>query len=392
MRLLIHHHAVAHVNSDGIWIHSTIGKWISQLSKYFQNVGLLVHVSENRMPVQDTCITNENVVLHSLGAPGIMWDKIKRTSRIKRVCCELDNQYDFLLIRGITPRQHVIWNEIKVKTLKKYFLLVGSPNYNLILSKLHSFSEMYHWYMERLRRMELKFILKNGSLIVNAPNLQKEAKIVFNVVADFVPTNTISIKEFLTFKVRKVINPIRLLFCGRIEIKKGIIEAINAVNILINGGYQVKLDLIGPFVDDKFYTEAKTLINKLNINKQVIFHDRIPYGEKLFQYFEKSDIFILPSYTEGFPHVIWESAANCCPIITTSVGGIPSLFKHQQHGILIPAKDHQALADSIIELITNKSLRTKIVTNAYNLAQEYTAESCAKKLAEVILSENEKHS
>jgi len=125
----------------------------------------------------------------------------------------------------------------------------------------------------------------------------------------------------------------------------------------------------------------------LNIHKQVIFHGRIPYGNKLFGYFQKADLFILPSYTEGFPHVIWEAAANCCPVIATKVGGIPSLFKHREHGILIPPKNPQALADSIIKLVNDEKLRIELVTNSYKLALEYTAESCAKKLTDLMLSD-----
>lgn len=390
MKLLVHHHAVAHKNSDGIWIHSTMGKWINELALYFQNIGLLVHVTKNKIPKQDTCITNKNVILHSLGTPGIMWDKIQRTKRIRRVCHDLDNQYDSLLIRGITPRQYLIWNNIKV--LKKYFLLVGSPYYSIFFFNLRSLSVAYHWYMERYRRIELRTMLKNGSLIVNALNMKQVANEVLNTDAVFVPTNTISEKQFSTFKVRKIGNPIRILFCGRIEVKKGIIEAIKAVSLLRKAGHHVQLDLVGPVVDQKFHQEINVLINELNVQNHIIFRGRVPYGDELFDFYRKSDIFILPSYTEGFPHVLWEAASSCCPVITTSVGGIPSFFKDRYHGVLIPPRDFEILADSIIELLSNNSLISEIVSNAYNLALEYTVEKCAKKLAEVIKTgDNEQH-
>ena len=85
------------------------------------------------------------------------------------------------------------------------------------------------------------------------------------------------------------------------------------------------------------------------------------------------------------PAKIDPGAANCCPVITTSVGGIPSLIKHRHHGILISPKDSQILANSIIELIENENLRLEIITNAYKLAVEYTVENCTKRLAEAIL-------
>ena len=383
-KLLVHHHAVAYIDSNGIWVHSVIGRWIIELAVHFQNVGLMLNVSQDKKPEQDTCIANKNVIFHSLGAPGIMWDKIQRTRRIKELCGIIENQYDYLLIRGITPRQGMIWKHTKV--IKKFFLLVGSPSYNYNLSSLRSLSDIYHWYMEWYRRLELRTISKNGLIIVNAPHLKQEVREQLSIEAVFVPTNTISKREFSTFHVRSIKKPIRLLFCGRIEVKKGIIEAVKAVGKIIKTGYQVQLDLIGPIIDHKFHQAVKVLIEELKIQDHITFHSRIPFGEELLRYFRESDIFILPSYTEGFPHVIWEAAASCCPVIATSVGGIPSLYKHRYHGILIPPRDYIALSDSILDLISNTTLRAEIVANAFKLVQDYTVENCAKKLANVILS------
>ena len=390
MKLLIHHHAIAYKDSDGIWIHSTIGSWITHLADYFEEVGLLLHVTEDKKPVQDTCIINKNVVLHSLGPPGRMWDKVQRTLRIRKACAELDNKYDTLLIRGITPRQHIIWNNVKVTTCKKYLLLVGSLLNNITIINIRSLSDFYNYYMERYRRYELKNMLKNGELLVNSFVTQKEAVNILNIRSSFVPTNTISEKEFTSFNIKNIRNPLSLLFCGRVEEKKGIIEAIKAVKLLKDKKCNVRFDIVGPNIDGIYYDEIKALIYKFNLQDSITLRGAIPYGEELLKSYRKSDILILPSHTEGFPHVIWEAAANCCPVIATSVGGIPSIIKHLQHGILIPPYNHKMLADSIIELAENEQLRAELITNAYNLAMEYTAESCAKKLAEVILSKNEK--
>ncbi len=387
MKLLVHHHAIAYKDSDGIWIHSTMGSWITHLADHFEEVGLLLHVTEDKKPVQDTCIINKNVVLHSLGPPGRMWDKVQRTLRIRKACAELDNKYDTLLIRGITPRQHIIWNNVKVTTCKKYLLLVGSLLNNITIINIRSLSDFYNYYMERYRRYELKNMLKNGELLVNSFVTQKEAVNILNIRSSFVPTNTISEKEFTSFNIKNIRNPLSLLFCGRIEIKKGIIEGISAVNILKKEGIDVQLDIVGPVEDQKFIKEAKVMIDELNINDRVTFHGMIPYGYKLFSFYKNADIFVIPSYTEGFPRVIWEAAANCCPVIATKVGGIPSLFKHREHGILIPPQNKYALADSIIKLINNTTLRSDIVTNAYKLANEYTVEKCTNRLSEIILKD-----
>ena len=73
---------------------------------------------KNRL--QDTCIHKNNVILESLGAPGYTWDRIQRIRRIKNKCRSIDNQYDVLIVRGMTPRQNTIWKNIKAKN--KIFL------------------------------------------------------------------------------------------------------------------------------------------------------------------------------------------------------------------------------------------------------------------------------
>ena len=387
-KILIHHHAVAYQNQNGIWISSFIGNWINSLANHFETVGLLVHVSEIKSTLQDTCLKNKNVILHSLGQPGNFWNKISKTIRIKKVCRSLNNQYDYLLIRGITPRQYLVWNNIEVKTSKKYFLLVGSLDNSYSLSRVGSLSDLYYYLMERYRRNELRLIMQSGFLFVNALNLIEKANRILNVKASYAPTNTLTNKDFTDFRIKKINDPIRLFFCGRIEVKKGVLEAIKSVSILNRKGLHVRLDLVGPFIDDKFYSEAILMIKDLNISNHIKFHGSIPYGEEIFKYFQKADIFILPSYTEGFPHVIWEAAANCCPVLATSVGGIPSLFEHKKYSILFPPKDPQAIADSIMKIIKDVRLRKTIVTNAYSLAKDYTVEGCASRLYNLVKKNN----
>jgi len=56
--------------------------------------------------------------------------------------------------------------------------------------------------------------------------------------------------------------------------------------------------------------------------------------------------------------------ATGTPIIVSDVGGLSVIVDHQWTGLKVPADNSQALADSIIELLTNETLRTRIVSNA----------------------------
>ena len=386
-KILIHHHAIAFKDENGIWIQSVIGQWITSLSKYFGEIGILSHVSNEKIPIQDTLILENNVVLHSLGPAGKFQDRFTRSRRIIEVCSSLKNKYDLLLIRGITPRQLIIWKNIKVKLSKKYFLLVCSIDNDIKFWQIKSFLTFYQFYMMIYRRNELKKMLASGSLFVNGLNLIKETKRLLNKESYFIPTNTLSINEFTEFKVRGINKQIKLLFCGRIEEKKGILEAIMSLKILEKKNLNISMDFIGQFQNTNFEDSIKSMIENLKIKTPIKFHGRIPYGDKLFKFYKEADIFIFPTYTEGFPHVIWEAAANCCPVLTTPVGSIPTILKHGEHCLFFAPKNPQEIADAIIDILNDEKLRKKIIKNLFMLAKSYTLEICASKLSKKIESD-----
>jgi glycosyltransferase involved in cell wall biosynthesis len=70
-----------------------------------------------------------------------------------------------------------------------------------------------------------------------------------------------------------------------------------------------------------------------------------------------SDLFTLPSLTEGLPLSVLEAMSHCLPIVATRVGGIPELVTHGTDGLLVPANDDAALAEAMADLINNPEKR-----------------------------------
>jgi len=384
LRLLIHHHHLAFVDTDGkIWLSSNIGRWIDSMAPHVKEIGLLLYETKTHEDQQDTVIYSSNVKLFSLGEREELFRRIVHSKSIKNVCKNASKNADGLLIRGITPHQYIIWKFTHVKN-KAFFMIeeMGFRDQKLNFS-LNSF---FFYLLGQLRRKELyKIASGNTLLLANSPRTAFDMSKVFKRETHFVPTNSIYKSEFASFNIHKISTNPKLLYCGRLDLKKGLRELFFAMNILAHQGIICRLDLVAATKEPTF-SKLVELASFLNISDQINWHGVIPYGQQLFAYYRQADIFLLPSYSEGFPKVFWEAAANCCPVIITSVGGIPTLLKNEEHALLIPPKDEEAIVKAIKLLLLNEPLRQQIATGAYEFAKSYTSEACGLKLVKILNS------
>jgi len=72
------------------------------------------------------------------------------------------------------------------------------------------------------------------------------------------------------------------------------------------------------------------------------------------------DVFVLPSLEENFPLVIAEAMAAGLPVVATAVGGVPECVSAGETGVLVPPADADALADALIGLLRDASLRRRL--------------------------------
>lgn len=376
---MIHHHTVAYVSTDGIWVQSFIATWVNSLSPYFDKIGLLLHETKIKGTKQDTLIPHRNIVLESLGSEGKTWDRLQRISRIIEKCRFVSSYYEILLIRGITPRGYTVFKNTKIP--KKYFLLVGSlsdskPSFNL--------KKIYPNFMYFVRKVELKIMGKKMICMSNSLKVADEFNKLTGEKVYFTPTSSISDSDIKPYCEKKLdSNLIRILFCGRITKDKGVFELFNSIlQLKIKLKKDVNLIMIGP-VD----TEIKAKLNRIaevgGYADDVNWLGFIPFGSKLLEQINKADFCVLPSYHEGFPHIIWEAGICSVPMITTPVGGIPSVVSENEVSF-ITSKSTESIVEKIYSMTFNEFERNRKVKNLYLKACEFTLEKNASKLVNTI--------
>lgn len=115
--------------------------------------------------------------------------------------------------------------------------------------------------------------------------------------------------------------PLQLLFVGRIEKDKGIVELLTALSELSELDFH--LNICGKLADNSIEDEVNML--KAKLGDKVSFLGYVVGVDKT-KLFHKSDMLILPSYHEGLPIVIMEALAAGCAIMSTRVGAIPEVL------------------------------------------------------------------
>lgn len=142
---------------------------------------------------------------------------------------------------------------------------------------------------------------------------------------------------------------------------KGVNEFIAAVKILIDNSPEMSVVLIGGGDELEKYKEISSsngLDNNLN------FMGYVDHKKKV-ELFQKSKIFVLPSYTEGFPNVVLEAMAAHSALIVTPVGGLAEAISDKVNGLVINSMppDPEEIAQHINTLIKNKELISSIIQN-----------------------------
>lgn len=120
---------------------------------------------------------------------------------------------------------------------------------------------------------------------------------------------------------------------------------IDACAVCLQAGYNLRLVICG---DGKYRSSLEALAQKRGIADRIEFRGHVAGFAAVARELDQSDVFVLPSRTEGLPRALIEAMARGLPCIGSNVGGIPELLPED---CLVPAGDVLALAHRIGEFL-----------------------------------------
>ena len=190
----------------------------------------------------------------------------------------------------------------------------------------------------------------------------------FNAIKNnykLIPGSGVCLRKFRPkYKNSKV--PI-VMFPSRMLRHKGLIEFLQAAEILKKNKIQAKFVLVGE-IDIHNPTGVKiSQINKWTLSGIVEYWGHISNMNNILIL---STIVVLPSYREGFPKVLMEAAACGKPVITTNVPGCRDAVINNFTGKIIPKKNSVLLALTIKNLLSDKNKMRTMSKNAREHAEK----------------------
>jgi glycosyltransferase involved in cell wall biosynthesis len=260
------------------------------------------------------------------------------------------NKVNFLFI-SITPFNFIVYFFIKLLGQKKIYFYLRSNGF-LEYKKIYgNYGKIFYSFMYYFISLKALFIVTSKELLNYNSFGKKNVKIVRPS-----ELNDIWLSNRKSANLKKV----QLLYVGRIRVEKGI---FNLLELMKN-------------TPDNYYLNVVGLenFNDFNLSNKIKYYKQEDKLNNLINFYDNSNIFILPSYTESAPKVIWESLARLRPVIVFRE------IKHVAHGkfgVYVCDREVNDLIKTINFIMNNyKLIQNKIKNNNFPLKKDFKLQFC----------------
>jgi len=158
---------------------------------------------------------------------------------------------------------------------------------------------------------------------------------------------------------------------GRLVEKKGFDDLLEAVALVVAGGREVRLELVGTGPCE---ADLREQVERLGLAGVVTMHGALPQ-RRVRQVVQSAAVFAAPCVVaadgnrDGLPTVLLEAMALGTPSVATPVTGIPEVIRDGETGLLVPERDPAALAAALTALLDDTGLRVRLARQARDLVE-----------------------
>ena len=228
--------------------------------------------------------------------------------------------------------------------------------------------------LKRFVSVLYKFAFRNSSRVFfqNSDDLGLflENKLVNIELTDVLPGSGINLHRFTpsddAFR-RSLTAPFRFLLIARMLKDKGVVEFVNAAQLLKESGVKAEFCLLGFLDVQNPAAISSEQMKEWTVQGYVIY---LGVSDDVREHLASADCIVLPSYREGTPRSLLEAAAMAKPLITTNVAGCKEVVEHGVNGFLCEPKNAQDLALKMKEMLIISEDQRKLMGQNGRLKME----------------------
>jgi glycosyltransferase involved in cell wall biosynthesis len=197
-----------------------------------------------------------------------------------------------------------------------------------------------------------------------------ENKIISRQLTDVLPGSGINLNHFSPVEISKSLflsSPFRFLLIARMLKDKGVVEFVNAAQVLKDSGINAEFLLLG-FLDVQ--NPAAISTEQMKTWTEQGFVKYLGSSDDVREHIAQADCIVLPSYREGTPRSLLEAAAMAKPIIATNVVGCKELVVDGENGLLCEVKNALDLASKMKEMFLLSDGERKVMGEKGRLKME----------------------
>ncbi len=233
----------------------------------------------------------------------------------------------------------------------------------------------HYWYHMALSVPLYRYLLRYVSRVLVVSEFMREMLARQGIESVCIP-NGVALPEPVSLDPASKV----VLYAGRLEKLKGVDHLIDAMPEVLATVSDARLVVVGTGTyEDSLRERAHR--NGLADHVEWVGHVS---QEILNKYYAAAALVVVPSvWPEPFGKVGVEAMAVGRPVIGSAVGGVREWLSHGESGFLVPPKDAHALAERIVELLSDVRLRTTMGRAAEDRAQQFSIERFCTALADL---------
>lgn len=205
-------------------------------------------------------------------------------------------------------------------------------------------------------------LFARGDRFIALSNIMRDQLIQLGAPESGVVVHRLGVDLTRFTRAQRASDRVHIISVARLAEKKGIEYGIGAAAALIKRNVKVRYTIVG---DGPRHSSLRELASRYGISDHVEFTGAASRG-RIAQLLSESDILLAPSVTavdgdtEGTPVAILEAMASYLPVVSTIHSAIPEIVHEGVSGFLVAERDEEALAERVMRLVDDSSLRTRM--------------------------------